>query len=123
MKLKDSFFQIKDYCKTQTGVDFTIRFNPQHLIYQVHFPGNPVTPGACIIQIIKELAIEVLQCNLFLKKCNNVKFLKVINPVENIEVVFSISIASENSDTHKINALVYDNEQQFAKLSMILINN
>ena len=35
----------------------------------------------------------MLGCNLFLKKLNNLKFLNVINPVENREVVFSISIS------------------------------
>jgi len=123
MTLKDNFFQIKERCKTTTGMDYTIQLNAEHFIYEAHFPNNPITPGVCIIQIIKELTMEMLHKNLFLKKLHNVKFLNVINPVENREVVFSISILSENEDTYKVNAVVYNETAQFAKLSMLFTNN
>ena len=121
MTLKDTFFKVKSACPTTRGTDYTLVLEPNHFIYQAHFPGNPVTPGVYIIQIIKELSIEMLQHNLFLKKIHNVKFLNVINPRENKEVVFSISICSEGDDIHKINALVYNDNQLFAKLSMLFI--
>jgi 3-hydroxyacyl-[acyl-carrier-protein] dehydratase len=122
MKLKNNFFQIKDCCKTAQGMDFTIELNPEHYIFKAHFPTNPITPGVCIIQIIKELASEILGCDLFLKKLNNVKFLNIINPIENKEVIFSISIASEG-DAHIISTVVYNNKLQFAKLSMLFTIN
>jgi 3-hydroxyacyl-[acyl-carrier-protein] dehydratase len=117
MKLKDDFFTVKAFCPTATGVDFTIELNPEHDIFRAHFPDNPITPGVCIIQIVKELTEEMLKQELFFKKANNIKFLNVINPLKNREVVVSISIASEDG-THKVIAVVYNNEQQFAKLSM-----
>jgi 3-hydroxyacyl-[acyl-carrier-protein] dehydratase len=122
MKLKDNFFRIKNSCQTETGFDFNIELNPEHFIYQAHFPENPITPGVCIIQIIKELLIENVQCNLFLKKVHNIKFLNVINPLENKEVTFSISIITEDNDTHKISAVVRNAEKIFAKLSMLFVN-
>ena len=122
MKLKDNFFQVRSFCQTETGFDYIIEFNPEHFIYQAHFPGNPITPGVCIIQIIKELLIEIKQRNLFLKKADNVKFLNVINPLENREITLSISISSNEEDRYKINAVVYDNEKRFAKLSMLFVN-
>jgi len=122
MKLKDNFFRVKNSFQTETGFDFNIEFNPDHFIYQAHFPENPVTPGVCIIQIIKELLSEIIHCNLFLKKVQNIKFLNVINPLENREVTFSISISSEEKDAHKISAVVFNNEICFAKLSMLFIN-
>ena len=121
MTLINTFFHIKDVCSTATGTDYTLAFEPEHFIYQAHFPGNPITPGVCIIQIVKELSIEMLQRKLFLKKLNNVKFLNVINPVENKEVVFSISISSVEENVHKINAVISNENQQFAKLSMLFI--
>ena len=32
-----------------------ITLNPAHPIFAGHFPGNPITPGVCMLQIIKEL--------------------------------------------------------------------
>jgi len=122
MILKDNFFRVKDSAQTATGVDYIIEFNPEHFIYQAHFPDHPITPGVCIIQIIKELLVEIVQRNLFLKKIDNIKFLNVINPLENREVTFSISLSLNEDDTHKISAVVYHGENRFAKLSMLFIN-
>ena len=122
MRLKDDFFSIKQFCKTATGMDYIIELNPEHVIYQAHFPNNPITPGVCIIQIVKELTKEMLQCELFLKKVHNVKFLNTINPLENKEVLFSISISSVEVDAHKISAIVANGTHQFAKLSMSFVN-
>lgn len=122
MKLKDYFFRVKNFCQTETGFDYIIELNPEHFIYQVHFPENPITPGVCIIQVVKELSIEILQCNLFVKKIDYIKFLNVINPLENREVAVSISISSEGENTHKTSAVVYNQANRFAKLSMLFTN-
>jgi len=122
MKLKDNFFKIKNFIKTEAGFDFMIELNPEHFIYQAHFPENPITPGVCMIQIIKELLIEISHCNLFLKKIYNVKFLNIINPLRNKEVIFSISFLMKEKDTYKVNVIVYQNDTRFAKLSMWFIN-
>jgi 3-hydroxyacyl-[acyl-carrier-protein] dehydratase len=119
MVLKEHFFRIKNCHQTATGFDYVIELNREHFIYQAHFPENPITPGVCIIQIIKELTIEVLQRKLFLKRVDNVKFLNVINPLESSEIAFSISISTIDNHSHKVGSVVYHNEQRFAKLSML----
>ena len=122
MKLKDHFFNIKNSSQTTTGMDYTIGLNPEHCIFQAHFPENPITPGVCIIQIIKELLKEILNRELFLKKVHNAKFLYAINPLENREITFSISISSEGDEVHKIVAVVCNESNVFAKLSLLFIN-
>jgi len=121
MNLKADFFEIKDYHQTEKGFDYIIELNPEHFIYRAHFPENPITPGVCIIQIIKELLIDRWQHDLFLQKIHNIKFLNVINPLENKEVTFSFSVSSEEN-THKIGVMVFHNDKPFAKLSMRFIN-
>jgi 3-hydroxyacyl-[acyl-carrier-protein] dehydratase len=122
MILKDSFFCVKDFCQTASGIDFIIELNSEHIIYQAHFPGNPITPGVCIIQIVKELVEEKLERKFLLKKVNQVKFLNIINPLENRELTFSVSISQEGDEACKIGAVVYHGEHQFAKLSMLFVN-
>ena len=123
MKLKDDFFKVKTFCQTAMGMDFIIELNPEHTIFEAHFPNNPITPGVCIIQIVKELSQEMLKRELLLKNAKNIKFLNVINPIENKEVTVSISFSSESEGEYKIGAVVYNGEKQFSKLSMIFINN
>jgi 3-hydroxyacyl-[acyl-carrier-protein] dehydratase len=122
MKLKDDFFKITSSTQTATGMDYTIALNPEHFIYRAHFPENPITPGVCIIQIIKELAEEILKQRLFLKEVINTKFLNVINPLENNEIMISVSVTSEGDKVHKIGAVVSDKNNQFSKLSLLFVN-
>ena len=121
MKLKDDFFRVTSFCQTEKGFDYIIELNPNHFIFQAHFPENPITPGVCIIQIIKELSTDLLQSKLFFKKIDNIKFLNVINPLENKEISISISFLQEEKGMHKIRAVVYNHLLQFAKLSMSFI--
>lgn len=59
-------------------VDLTL--NARHEVFKGHFPGNPVTPGVGMMQIIKELTEEITEKKLFLTNASNVKFMALINP-------------------------------------------
>lgn len=57
-----------------------ITLNDKHEVFKGHFPGNPVTPGVVMMQIIKELTEEITGEKLFLSTASNVKFMALINP-------------------------------------------
>ena len=87
MKLLNDMF-------TVTGGDadrVVLALNAGHTIYQAHFPGNPITPGICIVQLIGELLAERTGRRLSLQKIVNLKFVAPLSPVENpvIEVNFA----------------------------------
>ena len=73
MILKDNFYTILR--KDVDAMAYDIRLNPAHTIYQAHFPGEPVTPGVCILQIARELLEDLLQRPLAVKSVKNMKFL------------------------------------------------
>ena len=58
MKLRDSLYTIVSEFKGDGRHDFNIKLDPEHFIYKAHFPGEPITPGVCIMQIAKELLEE-----------------------------------------------------------------
>ncbi len=117
MKLKDDFFKIQEAIPTGEGMDYNIRLNPEHAIYAAHFPGNPITPGVCIIQMVKELTEEIRQESLFLHQIKNVKFLEVIHPLQHAALTISLSV-QETEGECKVNAHVSGNGTAFAKLSL-----
>ena len=78
--------------KTENSYDVLIELNKNHTIFEGHFPGNPVTPGVCMIQIIKELVEEITQKKWQLKKLSNVKFMAIINPEEHPNLHISLDI-------------------------------
>ena len=118
MKLKDDFFKIENISINDDKVEYAIRLNQEHFIYKAHFPENPITPGVCIIQIIKELTEENLQCELFFRKAAKIKFLNVINPIENETVNIILSITEGKADI-KIEATVFYSNITFSRLSFV----
>ena len=117
MNIQD-FYQIKAKQHTATGVNFTVRLNPDHFIYAAHFPGNPITPGVCITQIVKELAEDLVQAPLFLKVVKNIKFTQVINPLKHPEVNFILSNPQKDETGYRVTASVESNGDVFAKMSL-----
>lgn len=77
---------------SQNEIHVTIQLHKEHPIFEGHFPGNPVTPGVCMIQIIKEVVEEHLQLKLFIQRISNVKFTALINPNINSQLLLEISI-------------------------------
>lgn len=92
-----------------------IRLNPDHPVYLGHFPGNPVTPGVCQIRMITELASGVLNQELFLKEADNIKFLTMILPEKNQDLIVEIKIRELNFHEWEIFAELSDLSNKFFK--------
>ncbi|MCY1663690.1 3-hydroxyacyl-ACP dehydratase [Chryseobacterium sp. SL1] len=93
------FYTLQSYEKTESG-NFTaqISLNKDHDIFKGHFPGNPVTPGVCMMQIVKELTEEFTGSSLFLKTASNVKFMAIINPFETPDLKIQLDITENEGD-------------------------
>lgn len=93
------FYTLQSYEKTESG-SFTaqISLNKDHDIFKGHFPGNPVTPGVCMMQIVKELTEEFTGSSLFLKTASNVKFMAIINPFETPDLKIQLDITENEGD-------------------------
>ena len=122
MNLIDDFFSIKETQKLDGGVNFAVLLNAEHFIYSAHFPGNPITPGVCITQMVKELTEELIQTPLFLKVAKNIKFTQVIDPRKHPEVSFTLSVKSQKEGCYDVNASVASGNEIFAKLSLLCSN-
>lgn len=93
------FYTVQSIDRTESG-NFTARIvlNKDHDIFKGHFPGNPVTPGVCMMQIVKELAEECTGTQLFLKSASNVKFMAIINPFETPELTLQLDVTEHEQD-------------------------
>ena len=119
MKLRDSLYTIVSESKGECRHDFNIKFDPEHFIYKAHFPGEPITPGVCIMQIAKELLEEAVAESLTLSCVKNIKFLRIISPNEVTEVCYSLAKISREDDQVKVQVTVTAGEDAYAKLSLI----
>jgi 3-hydroxyacyl-[acyl-carrier-protein] dehydratase len=79
-----------------------ITLNPEHDVFKGHFPGNPVTPGVCMMQIIKELTQQITGARLIMKTASNVKFMALINPEATPELKVELDITETEDGTVKV---------------------
>ena len=81
----NSLYQIKQILTEGDGSKFTviIELNPSHKIFNGHFPGNPILPGVCVVQILKEILMYQSDNKLILNYASSIKYLSYINPVVN----------------------------------------
>ena len=74
-----------------------VALNPQHPVYGGHFPGQPVVPGVCTLQIIKECMEGICHTPLQYKQIASCKFLSAVNPNETPELKFTLTL-KKNED-------------------------
>jgi 3-hydroxyacyl-[acyl-carrier-protein] dehydratase len=93
------FYTLESYEQTENGNYIAnIHLNKDHDIFKGHFPGNPVTPGVCMMQIVKELTEEFTGKKLFLKSASNVKFMAIINPFETPELTLQLDLSQTEEE-------------------------
>ena len=118
MKLLDNFFITKTITETENGYEAVLQCNPMHIIYQGHFPGNPITPGACIIQVANELMERIMNRKLLMQTIKNVKFLSAIVPEEGKLIRFTFSGLSQTETGCKVQVSVFESQTVCAKMSL-----
>ena len=118
MLFLDNLFTIVTLDSTDCGFRATLRCNPEHLIYKVHFPGNPITPGACLLQTVAELMQRQQGRPLYLQGSKNVKYLNVLIPADDKEVTFAFSGIAETEAGCKAQVVVADDSIVYTKMSL-----
>ncbi len=98
MKLRDEMFTVVSSDESH----LQLRLNADHSIYKAHFPGNPITPGVCVVQIIGELLEEKCQSHLVLSRIVNLKFTALLSPLENPFI--NVELASVIDDDSEVRA-------------------
>jgi len=113
------FYSVKEFNFTDNQLKAIIELNPEHDVFKGHFPNNPVTPGVCMLQILKELTEQATNTNLFIKECSNVKFMALINPEVNEVLAITIDI-NQVEENFKIKASASFQETVALKVNALL---
>ena len=122
MTLQDNLYTILSQQEEEGHPSIRLRIHPEWPIYKAHFPGHPITPGVCIVQMVQELLQKLLNRELCLRKAKNVKYLAIISPEEVSELTVAFPKIEEQPDgSLKVQAQVSDGEKLFTKLSVTFV--
>lgn len=94
----ENFYKIKNREVSTDSITHSVEIdiNKDHPIFDGHFPKNPIMPGVCMMQIIKDITEDIVDSKLFMEKCSNVKFLAIINPKINPLLNLELKVSNEN---------------------------
>ena len=115
MLIKD-YYTIENVLKQDDGiVRFDISLNADCPVYEGHFPGEPVSPGVCNIQMVKECAEQVAGKSLFLNNLQQCRLTTLVAPLAHPQVEVKI-LLEEKGEAYKLKATIGKNEDVYLDL-------
>jgi len=99
--LQGDFYTASDVNVEGNALKAILNLNVKHKIFEGHFPGHPVVPGVCMMQMVKDMLEFQLGRKTRLEKASNMKFLNMINP--EVNNVVKIEVKQSIADDGKIN--------------------
>lgn len=120
MILLNNFFTISEQAVSETDIKAELLIDTEHQIFTGHFPNQPVVPGVCMMQMIKEITELALEKQTNLIEAIELKFLAVINPQENNMVSAVIKYNTDEDGKIKINASIFKDELMHFKCKFSL---
>ncbi len=118
--LLNDFFTITDTVSSATEIWAELVINADHKIFEGHFPNQPVVPGVCMMQMIKEILEQVIDKKTNLVKAADMKFLAVIDPRQNNLIHASIKMATDENGAVNIVASLFKDELVHFKCKALL---
>jgi 3-hydroxyacyl-[acyl-carrier-protein] dehydratase len=126
--LEGSFFKIISSEVIPAGDDqpsaehirVRVELDPNHRIYAGHFPGNPVVPGVCQVQMAKEALEMVKNTKGMLVSGDNIKFLNMIVPSDHPALLIDYIVKNPGDGNLSYNATISDAGKVFMKFRGIL---
>ena len=121
MLLKDNLYQIIDSEKTEDSSTYTLLISETSPLFKGHFPGNPVLPGVCILQIFKELAETDLAIErpVMYDEIRQCKFLQPIAMNKPASVGVTLTLKQEGASWN-LSASMKDDAAVFTTLKAVL---
>ena len=114
MILLNDFFSIEKIETAGTEAKTELLINAGHKIFEGHFPGQPVVPGVCMMQMVKEIIEQVIEKKTNLVKAQEMKFLAILDPSKNNSISANIKYTTgENGNLNIVASLFKDELMHF----------
>jgi len=108
--LLNDFFTIENRSSSATEISAALVINAEHEIFEGHFPNQPVVPGVCMMQMVKEILELVIGKATRLAEAFDMKFLAIIDPQRNNLIQANITYDTAENGAIKVTASLFKDE-------------
>ncbi len=110
MTLLNDFFYIRELELLEEEIHAVLKINPDHQILMGHFPGFPVVPGVCMMQMAREV-FEQVKGAVRITQGETMKFLALLNAGQHPTVKLNITF-KELASEYAITANLFSSESE-----------
>ena len=115
--LKDNLYNVIDLTtENENAVDAKIKLIGECAIFKGHFPGFPILPGVCSIQIVRELLSLNYLYDLYISRLSSIKFLSVINLTSDNVTEIKITVSNFSSNGLSVDARYLNDDKPVIKI-------
>ena len=112
MQFEDDYYRLLGRCGDETNGAFRIALLSGCGIYRGHFPGHPVCPGVCNMQVIKECAERMTGKRLHIGYIRRCRLTAVATPA--VCSVLEVKISLQPTETgYRITATLADAQRTY----------
>ena len=120
--LIENYYKINDIIAGTEKTLFIISLKPDCNVYKGHFPENPISPGVCNIQMIKECAEWIVGKPLFMNHLQHCRLTTLITPLVYPQVEITI-LMEKKADVYKLKATIGKGGEIYLELKAELIED
>lgn len=110
MPANNDLFSIVEITHEEGAISAALTINAESNILKGHFPGQPVVPGACMLQVVKAVLETALKHPIRLKKADQLKFMRMIDPGNTLSAQLEISYKWVDEGIVGVSAKLTDGE-------------
>lgn len=118
--LLNNLYTIQSISESDQQIEVAILLHADHAIFSGHFPGQPVLPGVCMMEMVAEV-MGMYQKSFFLISGGPlIKFLKMIDP--RVTPVIHLEIKYQPSSVSMITSgRIFSGPDVFVKFQLSLV--
>jgi 3-hydroxyacyl-[acyl-carrier-protein] dehydratase len=117
--LLNNLYTIQSLSESGHQIGATIQLVADHAIFGGHFPGQPVLPGVCMMEMVAEITGVYLKSSLRISGGPLIKFLRMIDPGTNPLIYFEIKY-DPSSTPIVTNGRIFSGPDVFMKFQLNL---
>ena len=118
--LRNDLYTMDPVTEHNAVLQVPVRLNIHHPIFKGHFPGQPVLPGVCMLEMIQEIMEEYTKQKLRISRGPLIKFLAMIVPDRNPSIVVE-ALHDKRDGKIMVNGKIFHGSTVFMKYDLELI--
>lgn len=118
--LLEGLYSFINKTENDGSISYTIELNENHDIFKGHFPGSPILPGVCSLQILKACCEDYLTKPLQYVSISSCKYINTVDPTVNKIISFNFTL-TPNDNQFQLAATGIMGDAKFIKLKAVLV--